>query len=246
MGPGRRGGARHASHPVAEESSVALNPAQDPGPAPPAARDLRPDAGAGRRGAQDRYDGLARRAAPPLTAVPDPAMDALARRYPRQCLAVWQARDQLAADDRWALMEEAVDLHIARAAWSRRQLLEVIADFWSNHLNVTCPSSDVWDPGTSTPATSSASTPSARSPTCSWPRPGTRRCSPTSTTPPAPRRRPNENYGRELLELHTVGVDGGYTEEDVRASALHPDRPVGRTPTRASTSTSRSATTWGP
>ena len=24
---------------------------------------------------------------------------------------------------------------------------------------------------------------------------------------------PNENYGRELLELHTVGIDGGYTEE---------------------------------
>ncbi|MEM9801776.1 MAG: DUF1800 domain-containing protein [Planctomycetota bacterium] len=26
---------------------------------------------------------------------------------------------------------------------------------------------------------------------------------------------PNENYARELLELHTVGVDGGYTETDV-------------------------------
>ena len=31
------------------------------------------------------------------------------------------------------------------------------------------------------------------------------------------RRRPglNENYGRELLELHTLGVDGGYTQQDV-------------------------------
>ncbi len=27
----------------------------------------------------------------------------------------------------------------------------------------------------------------------------------------------NENYGRELLELHTLGVDGGYTEADVVA-----------------------------
>lgn len=26
---------------------------------------------------------------------------------------------------------------------------------------------------------------------------------------------PNENYGRELLELHTLGVDGGYTQRDV-------------------------------
>jgi uncharacterized protein (DUF1800 family) len=26
---------------------------------------------------------------------------------------------------------------------------------------------------------------------------------------------PNENYGRELLELHTLGVNGGYTQKDV-------------------------------
>ncbi len=26
---------------------------------------------------------------------------------------------------------------------------------------------------------------------------------------------PNENYARELLELHTLGVDGGYTQQDV-------------------------------
>ena len=34
---------------------------------------------------------------------------------------------------------------------------------------------------------------------------------------PVQRRRPglNENYGRELLELHTLGVDGGYTQQDV-------------------------------
>lgn len=30
---------------------------------------------------------------------------------------------------------------------------------------------------------------------------------------------PNENYARELLELHTLGVDGGYTEADVREVA---------------------------
>jgi uncharacterized protein (DUF1800 family) len=30
---------------------------------------------------------------------------------------------------------------------------------------------------------------------------------------------PNENYARELLELHTLGVDGGYTEEDVAEAA---------------------------
>lgn len=30
---------------------------------------------------------------------------------------------------------------------------------------------------------------------------------------------PNENLGRELLELHTVGVRGGYTERDVKQSS---------------------------
>ncbi len=30
---------------------------------------------------------------------------------------------------------------------------------------------------------------------------------------------PNENYARELLELHTLGVDGGYTQADVIAVA---------------------------
>jgi len=30
-----------------------------------------------------------------------------------------------------------------------------------------------------------------------------------------PRKGLNENYGRELMELHTLGVDGGYTQKDV-------------------------------
>ena len=40
---------------------------------------------------------------------------------------------------------------------------------------------------------------------------------PNAVGRPAPRRRAglNENYGRELLELHTLGVDGGYTQQDV-------------------------------
>lgn len=33
------------------------------------------------------------------------------------------------------------------------------------------------------------------------------------------RRGLNENYARELLELHTLGVDGGYTQADVRSLA---------------------------
>ncbi len=51
----------------------------------------------------------------------------------------------------------------------------------------------------------------------SRPRPGARRRSTGRRS--APQNRPmrglNENYARELLELHTLGVDGGYTQQDV-------------------------------
>lgn len=36
---------------------------------------------------------------------------------------------------------------------------------------------------------------------------------------PQPPRGLNENYARELMELHTLGVDGGYTQQDVIAVA---------------------------
>ena len=35
-------------------------------------------------------------------------------------------------------------------------------------------------------------------------------------TSPRPQRGINENYARELMELHTLGVDGGYTQADVQ------------------------------
>ena len=40
-------------------------------------------------------------------------------------------------------------------------------------------------------------------------------------TPPVPQQRRgiNENYARELMELHTLGVDGGYTQKDVQEVA---------------------------
>ncbi len=34
------------------------------------------------------------------------------------------------------------------------------------------------------------------------------------------RNKPNENQGRELLELHTVGIEAGYSEDMVKASAV--------------------------
>ena len=41
----------------------------------------------------------------------------------------------------------------------------------------------------------------------------------------------NENYGRELMELHTLGVDGGYTQKDVTEVAkVFTGWTIGRSP----------------
>ena len=45
---------------------------------------------------------------------------------------------------------------------------------------------------------------------------------PVMPEPAQPKRRPrglNENYARELMELHTLGVEGGYTQQDVQEVA---------------------------
>ncbi len=150
----------------------------------------------------------------PAAKVPDPQMDALLTRWPRLALKTWQVRD-LAT---WDVMYDLLDAHTARAIWSRRQLLEVMVDFWSNHLNVTCPS-DGYDSrhlydrdairpnalGTFTGLLKAASKhPSMLA---------------YLGNKDSTRQAPNENQARELLELHTVGVDAGYTETDVQHSA---------------------------
>ena len=46
-------------------------------------------------------------------------------------------------------------------------------------------------------------------------RPGGRMMQQRAQPGPRGRRGLNENYARELLELHTLGVDGGYTQQDI-------------------------------
>ncbi|MFL5348857.1 MAG: DUF1800 domain-containing protein [Hyalangium sp.] len=127
---------------------------------------------------------------------------------------------------------------LIRAVESRRQLEEVLVDFWFNHLNVSAEKGPVrW---MVTSYERDAIRPhvfgrfrellgaTARHPAMlfyldNWtsvrdgfePR---RR----GGLPPAFRQNArgiNENYARELMELHTLGVDGGYTQEDVHEVA---------------------------
>ena len=118
---------------------------------------------------------------------------------------------------------------LLRAIYSNRQLDEVLTDFWFNHFNiyldkgadrylVTEYERDVIRPHVLGKfrdlLEATAKSPAMLFYLDNW----------QSVGPNAPqargqgnkaRRGLNENYGRELLELHTLGVDGGYTQKDV-------------------------------
>ena len=119
---------------------------------------------------------------------------------------------------------------------TERPFVERLVAFWSNHLCVSM-GAKCWSRRSpaATSAKPSGRTCSADSKTWSSRRRSIPRCSCTSTTSSrsgrplaaralggrgqGQRRGLNENYARELLELHTLGVDGGYTQQDVQELA---------------------------
>ena len=104
---------------------------------------------------------------------------------------------------------------IIRAQMSERQLVEVVSDFWENHFSVfsgKTPSSDalvVWDRVALRPQALGKFRDllgaTAHSPEMLY----------YLDNHLSARTGLNENYARELLELHTLGVNGGYTQQDV-------------------------------
>lgn len=127
------------------------------------------------------------------------------------------------------LIVHAQMVQFVRQTISSRQLLEVMVDFWFNHFNVDA---------SKTPADllvtdyierairphalgrfedlliATAQHPAMlvyldnyQSSVPKMPKPGSKRRTPTGGI--------NENYARELLELHTLGVHGGYSQHDV-------------------------------
>jgi uncharacterized protein (DUF1800 family) len=108
---------------------------------------------------------------------------------------------------------------LLRAVMSERQLFEVMVQFWSDHFNIDpskgeCKWLKVADDRDVVRQHALGKFPellraSALSPAMLWYLDGrvNRRRNPAE--------KPNENYARELLELHTLGVHGGYTQANV-------------------------------
>lgn len=142
------------------------------------------------------------------------------------------------------IIDELQASRILRAVYSERQLQEVMVDFWTNHFNIFANKGadrwllPAWDRDTIRPnAMAKFSTllqATAQSPAMLFYLDNFQSVSPNANQrrggllqqmrqqqqqPQRQRRGINENYARELMELHTLGVDGGYTQKDVQEVA---------------------------
>jgi uncharacterized protein DUF1800 len=121
---------------------------------------------------------------------------------------------------------------LLRAIYSERQLQEVMTDFWFNHFNVflnkdadqhytTSYERDLIRPhalgkfrdlliGT-------AESPAMLFYLDNWSSigPNSKAAGSGNNRSPDPKRGLNENYAREIMELHTLSVDGGYSQNDI-------------------------------
>jgi uncharacterized protein (DUF1800 family) len=165
-----------------------------------------------------------------------------------------QQRETLMAlnNPQQVVTSELVQSKLLRAAYSERQLQEVMNDFWFNHFNVfigkgadryllTSYERDVIAPHalgkfedllvataqspamlfyldnwlSVGPNSDFANGIRKRNPNYNWRRPPRNRRPAQVKQAKGKRSGLNENYGRELMELHTLGVNGGYTQKDV-------------------------------
>ena len=124
---------------------------------------------------------------------------------------------------------ELAQAKVLRALLNPAQLQEVMVDFWFNHFNVFAEkgADKIWISSYERDAIrpyvlgkfrdllhATAQHPAMLFYLDNW----------LNTAPDSPGARGknvgiNENYARELLELHTLGVDGGYTQQDVTTLA---------------------------
>jgi uncharacterized protein (DUF1800 family) len=153
--------------------------------------------------------------------------------YPQASVAQAKGMDMTQMQGPRQVILELQLARLIRAVYSRRQLYEVMVDFWSNHFNIFAgKGADRWlstsyDRDTIRPnalgrfkdlLTATAQSPAMLFYLDNW----------MSVSPESPaaqrgrnnrRRGINENYAREVMELHTLGVDGGYTQKDIQEVA---------------------------
>ncbi len=133
--------------------------------------------------------------------------------------------DTLYCTDYDQIQREMAQAALLRAVYSRRQLHEQMADFWTNHFNIFALKND----GRALVPSDTARvlrphvlgrfhdlvTASAKSPAMLAYLDNNQNQKRDQRTGGGA----NENYARELLELHTLGVKSGYSMKDIQAVA---------------------------
>ncbi len=126
------------------------------------------------------------------------------------------------------VVEQAQDAHLMRGILSPNQLQEVMVDFWFNHFNVFQQKKGVffWLADYEKDLRDHALgnfrdllEVTAHHPAMLMYLDNELNTDPNSPAARGKKKGLNENYARELMELHTLGVNGGYTQEDVIALA---------------------------
>ena len=127
------------------------------------------------------------------------------------------------------VFDDLAEAKVLRAVYSERQLEEVLTDFWFNHFNVFARKGQTelyvgqYEREVIRPRVFGSFRDllgaTAKSPAMLFYLDNWISAAPSAMVSgrlgkQAPRGL-NENYARELLELHTLGVDGGYTQDDV-------------------------------
>ena len=118
----------------------------------------------------------------------------------------------------WDAVFQTAQGSLARQVFSQRQLFEIVVDIFANHLHVPLPG-EQWHTAPSylqTVIRSNALGSFSTMLVAAMKHPAMLNFLNNDESRKA---NVNENLGRELLELHTVGIAGKYTEADVRASA---------------------------
>ena len=110
---------------------------------------------------------------------------------------------------------ELAQATLIRQVYSRRQLYETMAEFWSDHFNISVEKEDCWYLKTVDDRQVIRPHALGNFRDLLW----------ASAHSPAMliyldnqvnySQHPNENYAREVMELHTLGVEGGYNQQDV-------------------------------
>jgi len=127
------------------------------------------------------------------------------------------------------ILQQAIQARLLRAAESPRQLQEVMVDFWYNHFNVYSNKGltrlwvGAYEQEAIRPYTLGKFRDllgaTARHPAMLYYLDNWQNTDPKSSGVRGRFQGLNENYARELMELHTLGVNGGYTQQDVIALA---------------------------